>query len=55
VHVLVKRAWMVPVSPVLMRCGGTVEGDLNGSTRPWADFARVAPAPVASVRRRMAI
>ena len=55
VHVLVKRAWMVPVSPVLMRCGGTVEGDLNGSTRPWADFAREAPAPVASVKRRMAI
>jgi hypothetical protein len=55
VHVLVKRAWIVPIGPDRMRCGGTVEGDLNGATRSWTDFAREAPAPVASVRRRMAI
>jgi hypothetical protein len=55
VHVLVKRAWIVPVGVDRMRCGGTVEGDLNGATRAWAEFAREAPAPVASVRRRMAI
>ena len=55
VHVLVKRAWVVPVRPDLMRCGGSVEGDLNGATRAWAEFAREAPAPVASVKRRFAI
>jgi hypothetical protein len=55
VHVLVKRAWIVPVGAERMRCGGTVEGDLNGATRTWAEFAREAPAPVASVTRRMAI
>jgi hypothetical protein len=55
VHVVVKRAWMVPVGPALMRCGGTIEGDLPDATRPWAEFAREAPAPVASVTRRMAI
>jgi hypothetical protein len=55
VHVLVKRAWIVPVNADIMRCGGTVEGDLNGATRSWAEFAREAPAPVAAVRRRMAI
>jgi hypothetical protein len=55
VHVVVKRAWMVPLSATSMRCGGTVEGDLPDATRPWAEFAREAPAPVASVSRRMAI
>jgi hypothetical protein len=55
VHVLVKRAWIVPVRADLMRCGGSVEGDLNGSTRPWAEFAREAPAPVASMKRRLPI
>ena len=55
VHVLVKRAWIVPVTPELMRCGGTVEGDLNGATCSWTDFAREAPDPVAAVKRRMAI
>ena len=55
VHVVVKRAWLVPVGAALVRCGGTVEGDLPGATRPWSEFAREAPAPVASVTRRMAI
>ena len=47
VHVVVKRAWLVPVGPALVRCGGTVEGDLPDATRPWAEFAREAPAPSA--------
>ncbi len=55
VHVVVKRAWLVPVGPALVRCGGTVEGDLPDATRAWSEFAREAPAPVASVKRRMAI
>jgi hypothetical protein len=55
VHVVVKRAWMVPLAPALTRCGGTVEGDLPDATLPWSEFAREAPAPVASVSRRMAI
>lgn len=53
VHVLVKRAWIVPVRADLLRCGGSVEGDLNGSTRPWAEFAREAPAPIAPMKRRL--
>jgi hypothetical protein len=52
VHVLVKRAWQAPVSAAITRCGGMVEGDLPGSTKAWAEFAREAPAPVASVARR---
>lgn len=55
VHVRVRRAWMTPVGPELSRCGGSVEGDLVDASRPWAEFAREAPAPVASVTRRMAI
>ena len=55
VHVVVKRAWLVPIGPALARCGGTIEGDLPDATKPWAEFAREAPAPVASVARRMAI
>jgi hypothetical protein len=53
VHVLVKRAWIVPVRADLLRCGGSVEGDLNGSTRPWSEFAREAPAPIAPMKRRL--
>ena len=53
VHVLVKRAWIVPVRADLLRCGGSVEGDLNGSTRTWAEFANEAPAPVAPMKRRL--
>jgi hypothetical protein len=52
VHVVVKRAWMAPVGPELTRCGGTVEGDLPGHNRSWADFVREAPAPVSHVMRR---
>ena len=55
VHVVVKRAWLVPVGPALVRCGGTIEGDLPDATRPWSEFAREAPAPMSSVTRRMAI
>jgi hypothetical protein len=55
VHVLVKRAWMAPVAAEVSRCGGIIEGDLAGATRPWSEFAREAPSPVASVKRRMAI
>lgn len=46
VHVLVKRAWMAPVATDIMRCGGTVEGNLPGATRRWSEFAREAPALV---------
>ena len=53
VHVLVKRAWIVPVRSDLLRCGGTVEGDLNGSTRPWTEFAKEAPPPIAPIKRRL--
>jgi hypothetical protein len=55
VHVVVKRAWLVPAGSSLVRCGGTIEGDLPDATRPWAEFAREAPGPVASIARRMAI
>lgn len=53
VHVLVRRAWIVPVRADLLRCGGSVEGDLNGSTRPWSEFAKEAPAPIAPMKRRL--
>jgi hypothetical protein len=52
VHVLVKRAWMAADSSEVMRCGGTVEGDLPGATRSWSEFAAEAPVPVSSVTRR---
>lgn len=54
VHVLVKRAWMAPAGTEIMRCGGTVEGDLPGHVRPWSEFAREAPGPVSYVMRRWA-
>jgi hypothetical protein len=50
VHCVVKRAWMTNADVV--RCGGTVEGDLPDAARTWADFAREAPAPVAYASRR---
>ncbi len=55
VHVVVRRAWLVPVGPARLRCGGTVEGDLPDATRPWAEFAHAAPPPVSSVTRRMGL
>lgn len=54
VHVRVKRAWMASAGAEATRCGGTVEGDLPGHRRPWAEFAREAPAPVSHVMRRWA-
>lgn len=51
VHVLVKRAWMAPAGPALMRCGGTVEGDMPDAAQPWSSFASDAPAPTSPVRR----
>jgi hypothetical protein len=51
VHVVVKRAWMAPFGVELMRCGGTIEGNVAGSTRTWPEFALEAPAPVSSVTR----
>ena len=53
VHCIVKRAWMTASDVV--RCGGTVEGDLPDAARTWADFAREAPAPVTLVARHWAI
>ena len=50
VHCVVKRAWMTTSDVV--RCGGTVEGDLPDAARTWADFAREAPAPVSYTTRR---
>ena len=55
VHVRVKRAWMASAGPQVMRCGGVVEGDLPGATRPWSEFASEAPVPVASVARRWGV
>lgn len=49
VHVLVKRAWLAPIAPQRMRCGGTVEGDLPDAVRPWSEFALEAPGPVANL------
>jgi len=54
VYVRVKRACMAPAGPEIMRCGGTVQGDLPGHKRPWSEFAREAPAPVSYVMRRWA-
>ena len=55
VHVVVKRAWMAPVAPGVMRCGGTVEGDLPGATRSWPEFAREAPEPLGAGRGRLVV
>lgn len=52
VHVVVKRAWMAPVSPERMRCGGTVEGDLPDANQAWAQFVREAPEPLQFGRKR---
>jgi hypothetical protein len=54
VHVIVKRAWMAPGRQIV-RCGGTVEGDLPDAARTWAEFASKAPAPVTFVARRWSI
>jgi hypothetical protein len=48
IHVLVKRAWLAPAGPGSMRCGGTIEGDMPGSSQKWVDFVREAPAPVSA-------
>jgi hypothetical protein len=53
VHCVIKRAWQN--SSDVVRCGGTVEGDLPDAARTWAEFAREAPAPVTHVPRRWAI
>jgi hypothetical protein len=53
VHCVVKRAWMT--SSDVVRCGGTIEGDLPDAARTWAEFAREAPAPVSYGARRWAI
>lgn len=56
VHVIVKRAWLgQSKSADIVRCGGTVEGDLPDAARSWAEFAREAPAPVTTVGRRWAV
>jgi hypothetical protein len=55
VHVVVKRAWMTPMNGSVMRCGGTVEGDLPDATRPWSEFAREARSPFAAVGRRFSV
>lgn len=51
VHVLVKRAWMAPAGPGLMRCGGTIEGDMPAAKQKWADFVRERPARTAGPSR----
>jgi hypothetical protein len=53
VHCIVKRAWLTASDVV--RCGGTVEGDLPDAARTWAEFAREAPAPVTLVARHWAV
>jgi hypothetical protein len=53
VHCIVKRAWMT--NSEVVRCGGTIEGDLPDAARTWAEFAREAPAPVTFVARHWAI
>jgi len=53
VHCVVKRAWLNTSDVV--RCGGTIEGDLPDAARSWAEFAREAPAPVTFVARRWSI
>jgi len=55
VHVVVKRAWMAPVAADVTRCGGTIEGDVPGASRPWSEFARQAPDPISFVTRRRAL
>ncbi|MDH4065035.1 MAG: hypothetical protein OEW19_11595, partial [Acidobacteriota bacterium] len=52
VHVAVRRAWLAPVSPETLRCGGTVEGDFPDAARPWSEFAREAPTPIPPLPRR---
>ncbi|MEZ5286440.1 MAG: hypothetical protein R2712_16850 [Vicinamibacterales bacterium] len=52
VHVVVRRAWLAPLSPQVMRCGGTVEGNLPDADRPWAEFAREAPSRPAALAAR---
>jgi len=54
VHCVVKRAWTSAGAQDLVRCGGTVEGDLPDAARAWAEFTKDAPAPVAFVARRWA-
>ena len=55
VHCIVKRAWMSAGTQDVVRCGGTVEGDLPDAAQAWADFAKDAPGPVTQVARRWAI
>ncbi len=50
VVVMVRRAWVAPAGP-LVRCGGTVEGDLAGAARSWVDFTQEVPAQAVSARK----
>jgi hypothetical protein len=52
VHVVVKRAWMAPLSSDRMRCGGTVEGDLPDAGQAWVQFVREAPDPLPQFGRK---
>jgi hypothetical protein len=54
VHVVVRRAWVAPGAQ-MVRCGGTVEGDLPDAACTWVDFAKDAPAPVSAGTRRCAL